>query len=324
VSRPGSARPGAPVVVALAVILVLAVGAAILVSNPRHRAFYFGVALPPAGPAAHDAPRAAGRPADGAPGAPSTVGRVATGAGSGKRYVPRPDGAGRIRIPVADEVPWRLPFEGVPPGWELHEFAGRADVEVVRVDGRIAARLRADQGSFALYRDALVDLAEFPVLSWSWKVLRLPAGGDVRGTATDDQAAQVYVIFPRWPAPRATSDVVGYVWDTRAPVGTRLKSPKADNVRVIVVESGTARLDTWQTYQRDVAADYAQLFGRRPPRVGMVAVMIDSDDTRGRAEALLGDLVFSRRPGGTTEIPNVYAKMSRMMAPDRVLRSMPR
>ena len=317
--RRGPLLPSGAAAVALGMILVLLAGAAILVSNPRHRAFYFGSALPAERDGAGEADQGAGGARRLPPGAASLVEPVR--AGSGKPYVPRPDAAGRIRIPVADQVPWRLPFEGVPPGWDLREFAGRADVEVVRVDGRVAARLRTDQASFALYRDAPIDLGEFPLLSWSWKVVRLPAAGDVRGAATDDQAAQLYIIFPRWPAPRTTSDVVGYVWDSRAPVGTRVRSPKADNVRIVVVESGPARLDAWQTYQRDVAADYAALFGRRAPRVGMVAVMIDSDDTRGRAEALLGDLVFSRAVRGRTEIPNVYAKITRMTAPERVPRS---
>ena len=119
-------------------------------------------------------------------------------------------------------------------------------------------------------------------------------------------------------------DGIGYVGDSHAPVGTRVRSPKADNVRIVVVESGPARLGAWQAYERDVAADYAELFGRRPPRVGMVAVMIDSDDTRGRAEALLGDLVFSRAVRGRTEIPNVYATITRMTASDRVPGSTPR
>lgn len=317
------ALPIGAAVVAGGVILVLLAGAGILVSNPRHRAFYFGSAPPHERGEAGDAARGADRAKRVPPGGASLVERVGAGSGS-KRHVPRPDAAGRIRIPVADQVPWRLPFEGVPPGWELREFAGRADVEVVRVDGRVAARLRTEQGSFALYRDALIDLTEFPVLSWSWKVIRLPKSGDVRGATTDDQAAQLYVIFPRWPAPRTASDVVGYVWDSHAPVATRVRSPKADNVRIVVVESGPARLNAWQTYERDVAADYVELFGRRPPRVGMVAVMIDGDDTRGRAEALLGDLVFSRTSGGRTEIPDVYAKMTRMAASDRLPASTPR
>src|SRR5207302_129575 len=197
--------------------LVLASGAGVLWSNPRHRAFYFGRRAGP--PPASGLGDSAGAPAV------SPVAALIPG-----RRVPLPDAAGRI-------------------------------------------------------------------------VVRRPAAGDVRHAATDDEAAQVYVIFPRWPAPFTNSDVIGYVWDSRAPVGTQLTSPKAANVRVVVVESGTSRLGAWQRQERNVAADYAALFGRQPPRVGQVAVMIDSDDTRGDAGALFGDLVFSRGTTERTEIP---------------------
>jgi hypothetical protein len=139
-------------------------------------------------------------------------------------------------------------------------------------------------------------------------VTRLPAAGDVRESARDDQAAQVYVVFPRWPSPRTASDVIGYVWDSRAPVGTQLTHPKAPNVRIIVVESGRGKLDTWQRYQRNVAEDYAAIFGRPPPRVGKLALMVDSNDTRDEAEALIGELIFSRTPGGRAEIPSIVLR----------------
>jgi hypothetical protein len=175
-------------------------------------------------------------------------------------------------------------------------------------DGRLAARLRSERTTFAIHRDVVVELREFPYLSWSWKVTKLPVAGDVREPARDDQAAQVYVIFPRWPSPRTSSDVVGYVWDSRTPVGTRIKHPRADNVRIVVVESGAARLNQWRLYERNVAADYTAFFGRQPPRVGKVAIMVDSNDTRGEAEALFGDLTFARMPQGRTEIPTTVLR----------------
>src|SRR5262249_46013188 len=130
-------------------------------------------------------------------------------------------------------------------------------------------------------------------LSWSWKVTRLPAAADGRVRATDDAAAQIYLVFPRWPDPTTASDVIGYVWDTSAPAGMRFTSPKAANARLIVGESGPANPRTWLDYQRNVAEDYVAVFGREPPRVGKVALMIDSNDTRSSAEAMIGDLVFS-------------------------------
>ena len=275
-------RTGSGLWLAILGVLLFAAGAGILLASPRHRALYYGeppaVVAPAAGPS-----------------------QVVAAVGSGK--VPYPDALGRLRVRIADREPTRLPAEGAPPGWTLKEFAGHASIELVRADGRLAAPLRSERASFAMHRDVVVELREFPYLSWTWKVTRLPAGGDVRDAARDDQAAQVYVIFPRWPSPRTKSDVVGYIWDSRAPVGTRLKSPRADNVRIVVVESGGARLNEWRAYERNVAADYAALFGRQPPRVGKLAVMVDSNDTRGEAEALFGDLVFARTRQRSVEIP---------------------
>jgi Protein of unknown function (DUF3047) len=197
-----------------------------------------------------------------------------------------------IEIPLTDRMPARLPVEGVPPGWHLREFAGRANVELVR-DDALALRLRSDRSSYVLYRDIRVDLQSHPWLSWSWKVLRLPSGGDVRTSSTDDQAAQLYVVFPRWPAPQERSEVIGYVWDTTAPIATHLPSPRAPNVRLIVVASGPAGLGRWQRFQRNVAADFLALFGREPTRAGKIGVMIDSNDTASVAEALVAHLRFS-------------------------------
>jgi hypothetical protein len=267
-------------------LLVLAAGAGILLASPRYRSVPFAE------------PQAAA--------APATSTQTVAAVGGGK--VPYADAGGRLRVRMADREPTRLPVDGPPPGWTVREFAGSGAVELVRADGRLAARLRTERASVAIHRDVVVELRDFPYLSWTWKVTKLPTGGDVREAARDDEAAQVYVIFPRWPSPRTTSDVLGYVWDSRAPVGTRLKHPRAANVRIVVVESGAAQLNQWRSYERNVAADYAALFGRQPPRVGKVAVMVDSNDTRGDAEALFGDLIFARTSQGRTEIPTTVLR----------------
>lgn len=203
------------------------------------------------------------------------------------------DGAGRLQIPIGEAMT-RPSAGGLPAGWQLQIFAGQPSFEPVRSEMGQVFRLKAAASSFALYRGVVVDLDDLPQLSWAWNVTRLPGGGDARQASTDDQAAQVYVIFPRWPGPRTNSDVIGYIWDTTAPVGTRLVSPKASNVRLIVVESGRESIGAWRRYRRNVRDDYVAMFGRRPPRVGSIAVMADADDTRSTTEALVGDLAFSR------------------------------
>ena len=294
-TRRRTGRRFGPRLAALSVLL-LATGAAVLLSNPRHRAFYFGVpgsgAVVRPSTSAFTVPASSGLVRASAAPAPARAVTVALPA----VHVPTPDREGRVLVRVSDDVPAHLPASGVPVGWEVKEFTGDASIELVRNEGRVALRLRSAGTSFALHRDVVLDVRQFPILAWSWKALRLPVAGDVRDPTHDDEAAQVYVIFPRWPSPATASDVIGYVWDSGAPVGTTLQHPRAPNVRIIVLESGAGRLETWVREQRNVAEDYRTLFGRQPPRLGKVALMIDSNDTHSEAEALFGDLTFSR-PG---------------------------
>ena len=322
----------------MVVSLFLVTGALALFSNPRHRLFYLGEVAASAGsagrsggrslrdsvpgpaslansPSASPAPAAAPVSATTTPATTAPAGRPPvppsrpTGAMAEGVSLPTADASGRVRVPMSDKPPAGLPAGGTPTGWELKEFAGEGSVELVRADGNLALRLRSDKASFALHRDVIVDLHKQPILTWSWKVARLPWAGDVRDPHRDDQAAQVYVIFPRWPSPRTSSDIIGYIWDSRAPIGTTLVHPRASNVRIVVVESGGARLGTWVREERNVAEDFKALFGREPSRVGKVALMIDSNDTRTDAEALFGELTFA--PASTsahTETPTTMLR----------------
>jgi hypothetical protein len=209
--------------------------------------------------------------------------------------VPTEDAHGRVRVPVADVVPRALPADGVPEGWEMKELAGKPEIELIRADGRLALRLRSASSAFVVHRDVIVDPSVQPRLAWSWKVTQLPADGDARDPARNDQAIGIYVAFPRWPAPLTASEVLGYVWDSRAPVGTVIPLRRASNVRLLVVESGSRGLGQWRSYERDVARDYAAVFGATPGRVGKLAIMTDTDHTRGMGEAFVGDIVFRRR-----------------------------
>jgi hypothetical protein len=259
--------------------------AVVLAVSPAHRTFYLGgLGASADGPAAPSSDQT-----------PSRAARAARTRTTVRVTVPTEDAQGRVRVPVADVVPWALPAEGAPAGWDMKEFAGKPDVELVRADGRLAVRLRSEASSFAIHRDVVVDPAVQPRLAWSWKVTRLPMDGDARDPARNDQAVGLYIVFPRWPAPITASEVLGYVWDSRAPVGTVVQLSKAPNVRILVVESGAAAVGAWRSYERDVVRDYTAVFGAPPGRVGKLAVMSDADDTRGIGEALVADLLFSRR-----------------------------
>lgn len=178
---------------------------------------------------------------------------------------------------------------GVPAGWELKENQGKADFAVIK-DGDISAvRLRSANTSFSLQKRVNVDLKRFPVLTWNWKVTKLPEGGDFRKSKTDDQAAQLFIAFTKTKA-------IVYIWDTSAPQGlTKDTSPILFmHVQVVVVKSGAADTGKWVTETRNVYEDYKKLFGEEPPAASGVRLQINSQHTETSAECYFADVVFKK------------------------------
>ncbi len=178
-------------------------------------------------------------------------------------------------------------------GWKVQEWKGKADFEVVQTEFGNALHLKSSSTSTALYRETKFDIRDYPVLHWRWKVTELPKGGDVRKRSADDQAAQVYVVFPKWPAP-VNSRVIGYIWDTTVPQGLPVQSTKSARTKYMVIRGGSDGLGQWFSEKRNVLEDYRRLFKEEPPKVGSVSVMIDSDDTKSSAESFVGDIYFSK------------------------------
>ena len=139
-----------------------------------------------------------------------------------------------------------------------------------------------------------IDVAKYPVLEWEWRVVTLPTGGDSRNAATDDQAGQVYVVFPRFPE-ALRSRIIGYVWDSTAPAGLIVESPRTGMVNYVVVRSGPADLGRWIVERRNVLEDFRRIYGQDPSEAAeIVSIGIDSNDTGSRAEASMGAIRFHR------------------------------
>jgi hypothetical protein len=185
--------------------------------------------------------------------------------------------------------------DGVPVGWELEAFHGKHQIKLEAFqNGRFGIRLRSEESSFGLYKTVDVDLNEFPILSWRWKVDRLPSAGDIREKSKDDQAAQVYIAFPA--VFRFRSPTIGYLWDSNAPVGTTMDGHSTVSpIKVTVLQSGKQRLGEWVQERRNVAEDYRRLFGKDSvPKVGRVAIWSNTQHTKSSAEATFADLQFLR------------------------------
>ena len=182
---------------------------------------------------------------------------------------------------------------GIPDGWKAQTWGSpKYDFTIATEGNAQVLHMRSEGDSSNISREVKVDLKEYPILEWRWRALALPAGADVRRKETDDQAAQLYVVFPRFPH-AVRSRIISYIWDTTAPAGLTVKSTKTSTVTYVVVRSGPADLGKWLTERRNVWEDYQRIYGEPPAEhVGAISIGIDSDDVKGKAESYFGRIAF--------------------------------
>jgi Protein of unknown function (DUF3047) len=199
-------------------------------------------------------------------------------------------------VPVEDWAKQPDGKTGIPDGWKGQNWGSpKYDFRIATQGGRKAIQLKSANDSSTISKEVKVDVKTWPIVQWSWQVVTLPKGGDARKSATDDEAAQIYVTFPRFPS-AVRSRIISYIWDTTAPVGSVFKSEKTGLVTYVVVRSGPADLGKWLTESRNVLEDYKKIYGETPAEdVGAISIAIDSNDTNSTAESYFGEIFF-RKP----------------------------
>ena len=179
--------------------------------------------------------------------------------------------------------------------------------------GVTVVKAEANASASALSRDIKVNLADYPTLKWRWKISNLLKNSDISRKDGDDFPARVYVMFD-YPLeklslgsrtalrlaralhdPKLPAATLCYVWDGKAPAGTIVPSSYTSLMRMIVVESGGARVNRWLDMERDVAADFKAAFGEEAPPVLAVAIATDTDNTGESAVAFFGDISFNKQ-----------------------------
>lgn len=177
--------------------------------------------------------------------------------------------------------------------WDKPVHFGTGNWKVVDDAEDQAIKLRADSSSFALEKSITVDLSRTPFLEWEWKVTVPPAGGNFSSPDTDDQAAQLLVVFPKTFFERRK--IISYIWDPTAPKGaiTSAAGPVYLNVQAIVVESGDDRIGHWIIEKRNVVDDFRALYGEIPEHAVAIRLQINSQHTQSVAEAFWKTIRFT-------------------------------
>ncbi|MFY4727858.1 DUF3047 domain-containing protein [Nitrospira sp. BLG_2] len=224
----------------------------------------------------------------------------------------------QARSPTAVEVgPFSTaaPSGPWPDGWKPLTFPKiprHTTYSLVHDGDRVVVKAASQASSSGYTKEILMDPKEYPIIQWRWKVSNTLKASDVTRKEGDDYPARLYVTFQydsakvglfgkaKYEAARLIYGrypplgAINYIWESRAPVGTAMPNPYTEQVHMIVVESGAAKLNTWVTEERNVYEDYKRAFGEEPPMISGIAIMTDTDNTGESAEAYYGDIVFKK------------------------------
>lgn len=220
-----------------------------------------------------------------------------------------------------NETPWAraaaLPPAPTGAGWTHLRIGQRKPTQYrfVRHDGRPALQADSDGGD-SLVRHALgLSGPALGRLRFSWYVDSHNPIADVGDPQSDDAVVRLILQFDGdrstfsardqrlsdllqaltgEPLPYAT---LMYVWDPERPVGTVIPHPRSARIRKLVVVSGSEGLGRWMELERDLNADYEQVFGQPPVRLTGLALMTDSNNTGHPSRAWYGPLRWLA-PGG--------------------------
>jgi hypothetical protein len=181
---------------------------------------------------------------------------------------------------------------------------------LAKEEGRSVLRAAAD-GSASLYVARFKAPMSVPAaLSWRWKTDALVPGADNRDKKLEDAPLRVLVAFDgdhatlpeaeqkRFARAKRLSGtappyaVLMYIWSDLVAVESVIPSAHTSQLKMLVVASGASGLGTWQSVQRNLAADYRRAYSAEPGTVLGVAVMTDTDNTGGKAVGEYADIRF--------------------------------
>jgi hypothetical protein len=133
-------------------------------------------------------------------------------------------------------------------------------------------------------------------VTWQWRAVTLPQGGDECADGKGDSAAVVYLTWKRtlkW-------FTLKYVWSSvgqRGAVCGRKRNPFVSQDTVILESGGP--LNAWRTEQIDLKQEFRRHFGDGDPNADVpdfvgVGIMTDGDQTKSESSADYANFVLQR------------------------------
>jgi hypothetical protein len=205
----------------------------------------------------------------------------------------------------------------VPRGWKLRKYAWypkNARAEWVIENGVRAVRLHSKSALTFLEKTVDIDISEFPVVTWKWKVENILEGIDERSKEGDDHPIRIFFVFDPdesrqslWTRLKRYSYLdrihghpfggrfTEYLWSSHLRSGDILSDPGKPWQKLMVVEGGSKNLGRWLSYRRNLYYDFKELYGEEPRRLIFIGIISDTDQTGQEAKSFIADLKFHKK-----------------------------
>lgn len=176
---------------------------------------------------------------------------------------------------------------------------------IIQENGKNILQCETSASASGLILKKTFNIYKYSKLKWKWKISNVYNNADPRKKSGDDFPIRIYIIFKYNPE-KATlyektkynaakliygeyppHSSVNYVWSSRVIPERLITSPYTDRVKLVLLQKGLEKLNTWITEEVNILEDYKRAFGENPPETASLAIMSDSDNTGESAKAFI-------------------------------------
>jgi len=192
--------------------------------------------------------------------------------------------------------------------WESLKFPKikiHSRYSIVPENGKNILQCESNASASGLILKKTFNIYKYTKLKWKWKISNVYNSADPRKKSGDDFPIRIYIIFKYNPE-KATlyektkynaakliygeyppHSSVNYVWSSGVIPERMITSPYTDRVKLILLQKGPEKVNTWITEEVNILDDYKRAFGENPPETASLAIMSDSDNTGQSAKAFI-------------------------------------
>ncbi len=206
----------------------------------------------------------------------------------------------------------------LPEGWTLRKWPGEtkgAKAEWLVDDDMAVVKLISDGNLTFLEKNVDIDLRDYPIVSWKWKVMNILSNIDERTRAGDDHPIRIFFVFEPDKGKQSPwfrikrffyldwvhghpygGRYTEYLWSSHLEAGEIISDPGKPWQKLMVVEGGSAKLGQWLSYRRNLYQDFKTLYGEEPRQLIFIGILNDTDQTGQAATSYIADLKFNKAP----------------------------